>query len=222
MGTGFLQHRRRAIGTAAFCALLLTACGKPAPSEGPADLPPPPAPSDVAPGEVPPPDESPAAPAQPAPEAPPPTDPSPAPNPTAAANQPALDTMQLALPAARSSAKMSVPVDLRYRFDGEPLENQPVTLHLAAVPRVAGSNLNVSFKKVQGIDVAAGATLNARKASANSDYRQQYSVTRQASAPSEIRVLITMDLPEGQAFGFFSVPFEAGPAPRKQDSVKPR
>ena len=229
MGTVLLQHRLRAIGAATFCALILGACDKPASPEDPANLPPPPAPTETAPesatpvpGETPPPDESPAAPAQPAPDAPPPTEPSPAPKPTAAANSPALDSMLTALPAGASSAKMSVPVELRYQFDGDPLENQPVTLHLAAVPRVAGNNLQVSFKKVQGVDVAAGGALNAQKASANGSYRQQYSVTRHASAPAEIRVLITMDLPEGQAFGFFSIPFEAGSAFRKQESPKPR
>ena len=36
-----------------------------------------------------------------------------------------------------------VPVDL-YRIDGEALPGQPVTLHLAAIPRVAGVNLHVS------------------------------------------------------------------------------
>ena len=41
---------------------------------------------------------------------------------------------------------MSVAVDLRYQFDGEALPNQPVTLHLAAVPRVAGANLSVSVQ----------------------------------------------------------------------------
>ena len=41
---------------------------------------------------------------------------------------------------------MSVAVDLRYSFDGAALPNQPVTLHLAAVPRVLGSKLSVTVK----------------------------------------------------------------------------
>jgi hypothetical protein len=227
MRTPTLMSRYLLVSPAILCAMLLTACGKPSPSPAPADQPPPspteeaPA-SAPAPSEVPPPDESPAAPAQPSPDAPPPTESSPAPKPTAAANEPALDSMQLAGPAAKSSAKLSVPVDLHYSFDGQPLANQPVTLHLAAVPRVTGTHLTVSFKKVQGIDVTTGGALNVQKATAHGAYRQQYAVTRQASAPAEIRVLVTMDLPEGQAFGFFSVPFEAAPKPGKQDSVKQR
>ncbi len=97
-------------------------------SQAPADAAPAPAPS-----ETPPSDDTPAAPAQPAPDAPPPTEPSPAPKPTAS-NEPALESMQ----TAKAPAKLSVPVDLKYSFDGDPLANQPVTLHLAAVPRVGG------------------------------------------------------------------------------------
>ena len=84
-----------------------------------------------------------------------------------------------------------------------PLHSLP--LHLAAVPRVPGSNLTVSIKETAGIDAVA-APLTAQKASAKQAYRQQLSVTRQAGAPAELRVLVTMDAPEGQAFGYFGVP----------------
>src|SRR4051812_26700284 len=97
-------------------------------AEAPAAASPAPAPSEA------PPDQAPAAPVQPAPDAPPPTEPSPTSKPTAA-NEPALESMQ----TAQAPAKLSVPVDLKYSFDGDPLANQPVTLHLAAVPRIAGT-----------------------------------------------------------------------------------
>jgi hypothetical protein len=176
-----------------------------------------PADSAPAPGDVPPPDQSPAAPAQPSDNAPPPTDPSPAPAPTAAI-EPALGSMK----TARPPAKAGVPVDLRYSFDGDPAANQPVTLHLAAVPRVAGTNLGVSIKTVQGIQVAAAGVLNVQKANANGAYRQHFSVTRQAAAPAELRVLVTMDVPEGSGFGFYSIPLDDGTTSQKQDSVKQR
>jgi hypothetical protein len=48
-----------------------------------------------------------------------------------------------------------------------------------------------------------------QKASANGAYRQQYSVTRQSAGPTELRVLVTMDLPEGSGFGFFSIPLDS-------------
>jgi hypothetical protein len=121
------------------------------------------------------------------------------------AGQPALESMK----SARAPAKLSVPVDLRYSFDTEPLANQPAMLHLAAVPRVAGTNLRVQVNDVEGIQVAAGGALNVLKANANGAYRQQYSVTRQGTGPAELRVLVTMDLPQGSGFGFFSIPLDS-------------
>jgi hypothetical protein len=123
--------------------------------------------------------------------------------------------------SATPSAKLSVAVDLRYQFDGAVLENQPVTLHLAAVSRVPGTNLRVSVKQVAGLEVAAD-VLNVQKVDAAGVYRQKFSVTRRASAPANMRVLVTMDMPEGAGFGFFSIPLDGGITPQKLDSVKQR
>jgi hypothetical protein len=144
-------------------------------------------------------------------------DPSPATKPTAAASEPPLESMR----AATAPSKLSVPVDLKYSFDGEPLANQPVTLHLAAVPRVAGTHLSVSIKPVEGLRVVSSSKLAVQKASANDAYRQQLSITRHASVP-ELRVLVTMDMPEGLGHGYFSIPLESGKKSQKQDSVKLR
>ena len=201
----------RAAAGATLLAVLLAGCAK---SEPPAT----PAAPDAAPptDTLPAPDAAPAAPAQPAPDAPPPTEPSAVPKPTAA-NEPSIESMALATP----SAKLSVAVDLRYSFDGPVIANQPVTLHLAAVPRVEGTNLKVSVKEVAGLQVSAG-SLNVQKATASGVYRQQFAVTKLASAPTNLRVLVTMDSAEGSAFGFFSIPLDGGTIPQKQDSVKQR
>lgn len=122
---------------------------------------------------------------------------------------PVLDAMKL----AAAGSKLGVPVDLRYQFDGEVQADRPVTLHLAAVPRVAGSNLSVSVQDSPGIDALA-APITAQKAAASQAYRQQLSVTRHANAPSELRVLVTMDVAEGPAFGYFSVPLDGTDAAR--------
>jgi hypothetical protein len=180
----------------------------PAPSSAPAPGTDPATPSD--------PTTTPAAPAQPAPAAPSPTDPAPAPTPTAS-NPPAIESMSLATPPA----KLGVAVDLRYRFDSAVVENQPVTLHLAAIPRVSGTNFNISVKKVDGLEVSDDA-LALQKVDATGVYRQQLSVIRRASAPASIRVLITMDVPEGAGFGFFTIPLEAGTGPQKSGSEKER
>jgi hypothetical protein len=193
-------HRTAA---AALLATLLAACGESSPQVVPEPVPPPV-------------ESSPAAPAQPASEVPPPVDPSAASSPMVLARAPALETMA----SAGAPAKLSVPVDLKYHFDSDPLTNQPAILHLAAVPRVAGSNLTISMKPARGVQIAAGGALNVQKASANGAYRQQFSVTRQAEAPAELRVLVTMDLPEGSTFGFFSVPLAPGKISQIPDSVK--
>ena len=210
----------RILGVAAAATLLtvmLGGCGKEPPATEPA-TPPPAAPADQTPAapssEVPPPDAAEPVPS-PAPTPPPPTDPSAAPKPTAE-NVP-LESMHAAIP----SAKISVPVDLRYQFDGDALAGQPVTLHLAAVPRVAGTRLRVSIKRVPGLEVAAG-PLEVQKASAAGIYRQQLSITRSATGPAALRVLVTMDQAEGSGFGYFTVPLTSGNPPQKQQSVKQR
>jgi hypothetical protein len=193
----------------------------PSPAPAPAESPAPAAPADVTPADPAAPSSTdptttPAAPAQPAPAAPPPTEPSPAPTPTAA-NTPAVDSMAL----ARPSAKLGVAVDLRYKFDGAISVGQPVTLHLAAVPRVAGSNFSVVVKPAAGLEFTNG-TLAAQKVDAAGVYRQQLSVTRRSDAAEQLRVLVTMDMPEGTVFGFYSIPFDAGTTAQKSDSVKLR
>jgi hypothetical protein len=122
---------------------------------------------------------------------------------------------------ARPSAKMSVAVDLRYQFDGAVVEGQAATLHLAAISRVDGTNLSVQVKAAPGLEIAHGA-LSAQKVTATGVYRQQLSVTRHAGAPEELRVLVTMDMPEGTAFGFFTIPLADGITAQKSDSVKQR
>lgn len=219
-----LLKRPRLVAGVAALSVMLAACGKspspanseapPPASEAPASEPPATAPAPAT--ETPPADAAEPTPS-PAPTTPPPTEPSPTPAPTAAA--PALESMQRAVP----SAKISVPVDLRYQFDSSPVANQPVTLHLAAVPRVAGSGLRVSVKQADGVTLK-GSALQVQKASATGVYRQQFAVTRSATGADHLRVLVTMEMPEGKAFGYFSIPLEAAAenSSQKLESVKQR
>ena len=210
-------------------ALSLAACEPRQPEEVPG---PPPSPADPAPSPATPdstptapadPTGAPAAPAQPAPSPPAPTEPSAAPKPTAsAAAEPPVSAMAM----ARPGAKMSVAVDLRYHFDAAVTEGQPATLHLAAISRVDGSNLRVEVKPAPGIETSSGA-LSAQKVDAAGVYRRQLSVTRHAGAPDDLRVLVTMDMPEGTAFGYYTIPLAApqnrdGNTAQKSDSVKQR
>jgi hypothetical protein len=210
---------RRALPAALLLALSLTACDKPpkqdvAPPE-PASVPAP-TESTPAPGSEASPTETPAAPAQPEATPPPPAEPSAVPKPTAT-QEPAVETML----AAQPSAKISIAANLKYQFDAEPLPNQAVTLRLAAIPRVAGSKLRVSVKPAEGLQLAAG-PLEVQKVDAGNVYRQNLSVTRAASGPQDLRVLVTMDTGEGTAFGYFSIPLVAGTTAQKLESVKQR
>jgi hypothetical protein len=213
MRTNNLDRAFRMTAGVFLIATLLAGCAKPAPVPEPAPTESPP---QVAPAipDAPPPAET--LPAQPAPDAPSPTEPSAVPKPTAA-TEPSLESMRLATP----SAKMSVAVDVRYSFDTAALPGQPVTLNLAAIPRVSGRNLSMSVKEVAGVLLAAG-PLNLQKSDGPVVYRRQFSVTRGADSPAQLRVLVTMDYGSGSGFGFFSVPFGSGTNAQKQDSIKQR
>jgi len=203
----------RVAAGAVVMALVLSGCDKPAPQVAPPEPPAQPAPSPVP--AMPDPAAEPAAPAVPAPEAPPPTEPSTVPKP-ASSNEPRVESMLAAIP----SSKMGVAVDLMYSFDGEVLPNQPVMVHLAAVPRVGGS-MKVSVQEAPGLQMTAS-PLNVQKASASGVYRQQFSLTRGSGAAEPLRVLVIMEVGKNSAFGYFTIPLDSGTNPQKQDSVKLR
>ena len=208
--------------TCVLLALSLAGCDKPAPQVTPE----PAAQPDAAPApatatepttpETPPPAASPS----PGPNAPPPSEPSAVPKPTstpAPSKEPNVDMMLAAIP----SSKASVAVDLKYSFDGEALPNQPVMVHLAALPRVAGGNMKVSVQNTAGLQVAAGKPLTVQKAAAAAVYRQQFSMTRVAASPEPLRVLVTMQMGEDTAFGYFTIPLPGdGKNAQKPESVK--
>jgi hypothetical protein len=211
MRTNKLEGMMRAAAGIALLALALAGCDKPAPQVAPA---PPESPAQPAPAPAIP--DAPAEPAAPAPEAPPPTEPSAVPKP-ATANEPRVESMLAAIP----SSKMGVAVDLKYSFDGDVLPNQPVMVHLAALPRVSGGNMKVSVQQTPGMQLVAS-PLNVQKASASGVYRQQFSLTRQAGTAEPLRVLVTMQMGEDIAFGYFTIPLDSGTNAQKPESVKQR
>jgi hypothetical protein len=213
MRTHKLEGTMSAAATIALLALTLAGCDRPAPQVAPATAPESTAPPAAAPAI---PDAPPTEPAAPAPDAPPPAEPSAVPKP-ATSNEPRVESMLAAIP----SSKMGVAVDLHYSFDGEVLPNQPVMLHLAAVPRVSGGNMKVSVQQAEGLEMAAG-PLTVQKANASSVYRQQFSLTRHAGTPAPLRVLVTMQMGENTGFGYFTIPLDGGTTAQKQESVKQR
>ena len=213
MRTDKLDGMTRAATGMALLALVLAGCGKPAPETSPVPSSEPPAEATPAP------DATPAPP--PANEAPPPTEPSAVPKPASSA-EPAVESMLAAIP----SAKMSVAVDLLYSFDGPVMPNQPVNVHLAAVPRTGGAKLTVSVQETPGLQVAAG-PLHVQKTSALGVYRQQFSLTQLVAGTRQVSVLVIMETTEGSGFGYFTIPLDTSPLdggtnPQKQESVKQR
>jgi hypothetical protein len=209
----FVGTMRATVGTA-LLGVALAGCDKPAPQVTPPEPPAQTAPAPTIPDAPP---SEPATPTPaPTPDAPPPTEPSAIPKP-ASSNEPSVESMLAAIP----SSKMGVAVDLRYSFDGEVLPNQPVTVHLAALPRVGGADMKVSVQNAAGLRLA-GSPLNVQKASASGVYRQQFSMTRLEGSVEPLRVLVTMQSGEESAFGYFTIPLESGTNAQKQESVKLR
>ena len=218
MRTRQLDGSIRLAAGAALLALTLAGCDKPAPQVTPEPAAQPaPAPEPATP-EAPPSETTPA----PSSDAPPPTEPSAVPKPAstpAPDSVPPVDTMLAAIPS--KSSKMGVGVDLRYSFDGAVLTNQPVTVNLAAVPRVGYSSLTVTVQEAPGYQLAS-TPLTVQKASASGVYRQQFSMTKVAANPEPLRVLVIAEMGENSAFGYFTIPLPDGTNPQKTESVKLR
>jgi hypothetical protein len=205
------------------CALLVFAliasCAKPEPDPAQPSTTQPAAPSPDSAAPVPPPEQTPppedsaTGPAQPTPDDPLASAPSLARSATSNSQEPGVETMLAAVP----SGKMTIAVGLRYALSGDPATG-PMTLSLAAIPRVAGTNLNVSVKSEPGIK-ATTTPMRVEKATVSGIYRKQMSLNVGPEV-RRIRVLVTMDIAEGTGFGFFSIPLDGGINPQKLDSVK--
>jgi hypothetical protein len=117
--------------------------------------------------------------------------------------EPALDTMSPAQP----SSKISVPADVRYQLSGAALQDQPITVKIAVVPRVAGQNLRVEFPDSPSVSIDAGGSPSVeQKVEAAGIYRRSLSITPRTATDAQVRVLVSMDVEGGRYFGIFSIP----------------
>jgi hypothetical protein len=122
---------------------------------------------------------------------------------TAMAAEPAVDSMAL----ARPTSKISVPADVRYQLSSAALKDQPLTVAIAVVPRVAGENLRIEFPPSDSVVLESGASASVQeKATAAGVYRRSLIVTPRSSERAEVRVLVSMDVEGGRYFGVFSIP----------------
>ncbi|HZF14535.1 MAG TPA: hypothetical protein VE046_01205 [Steroidobacteraceae bacterium] len=122
---------------------------------------------------------------------------------TATPAEPAVDSMKL----ARPTSKISVPADVRYQLSSAALKDQPITVAIAVVPRVAGENLRIEFPASDSVVLESGASASVQeKATAAAVYRRSLIVTPRSSEVAEMRVLVSMDVEGGRYFGVFSIP----------------
>jgi len=126
--------------------------------------------------------------------------------------------------AAIPSSKATVAADLRYSFAAEVLPNQPVMVHIAAIPRISGAKMKVSVQQSSGLKLAAG-PLDVQKTDALGVYRQQFSLTKLSGTTEPLRVLVTMQMGEDTGFGYFTIPLstaatDGGTIAQKRESAK--
>jgi hypothetical protein len=116
------------------------------------------------------------------------------------------------MPLAQASERMSVPVDVHYS-SGNATAGQPMALHLAFVPRVAGENLRVEFPHAKNATVeTAKADFVQQKADADSVIRRSIVVTPHQDGGARVRVIVSMDVEGGRFFSVFSIPVGAADA----------
>jgi len=114
-----------------------------------------------------------------------------------------LDQMSI----AHVASKVTVPVEVRYQLAGTPVQDQPITLQLAFIPRVAGQNLRVQFPPSDTVTIESGGIgIIQQKADAASVYRRSLLVTPRKGDAGTLRVLVSMDVERGRYFGVFYIP----------------
>lgn len=123
--------------------------------------------------------------------------------------------------ADQVGGKISVPVEVRYRLQGVAAKNQPATLQLAFVPRIAGTNLRVEFPAAQSASIdTGGMPLAVAKADTAGAYRRNLLITPRSGDSAEVRVIVSMEVNGGRYFGIFTIP--VGAAQAQKPPVKDR
>lgn len=133
----------------------------------------------------------------------------------ASTDGPPLSEMHL----ARMSGKLGVPVDVRYLVSGVAAKDQPVTLQLAFVPRLDGSNLRVEFPDTAGVTIETGSkAVASQKASKVDVLRHALLVTPTTADSGEVRAVVSIDVGDARYAGVVSIP--VGNQPQKVASQK--
>jgi hypothetical protein len=129
-----------------------------------------------------------------------------APEPVAPTAQVEPDVASMTPAAVVDTAKVGVPVDVRFTLGGTAVKGQPATLDLAFVPRVEGGNLEIAFLGSDSAAINSGGTaLAVTKADAASVHRRRLTVTPSTDS-GEVRVQVSMDVSGGRYSSIFTIP----------------
>ena len=124
--------------------------------------------------------------------------------------QPDFATMTAVQPR---SGKIGVPVDVRYQYAGTITAGQPVSLHIAVIPRVEGRNLKIELPRTAGLASGGKSPASAvfGKAAAADTLRYTVELTPLAGAPDHVPLIVSMDVGGGHFFSVFPIPLAAAP-----------
>jgi hypothetical protein len=127
--------------------------------------------------------------------------------PKVAANAAGADVPLEQMALARPSGKIGAPVDVRYLVSGVVAKDQPATVQLAFIPRVAGSNLQVQFPETAGVTIETGAQdLQMQKTVPSDVMRHRLLVTPTAGDAGEMRAIVSIELDGGRFFTVYTIP----------------
>ena len=122
--------------------------------------------------------------------------------------EPDLDAMVLV--ASVDMGKVGVPVDVRFKLAGVAAKDQPTPLDLAFVPRIEGTNLEVTFIGSATTSIDAGAApFVVAKPAVSSIQRRRLTVTPRAADEGAVRVQVSMDVAGGRYMSIFTIPVSA-------------
>jgi hypothetical protein len=107
---------------------------------------------------------------------------------------------------AKQSSKVSVPIDVRYQISGAPSANKSVSVSLAFIPKVAGSDLRVEFPRSETVSVSETDEVMVQKADAKSVHRHNLVVTPTKGDAGEVRALVSMNVEGARYAGIFVIP----------------
>jgi hypothetical protein len=127
---------------------------------------------------------------------------------SASSSAPPLEEMIL----AQAVGKIGAPVDVRYQISGVVTKHQPVTVQLAFVPRVDGSNLRVEFPESAGLRVDSSVLELASPVASKSDVMRHEVRVTPSGESGVMRAIVSMELDGGRYFSIFAIPVGAQPA----------